>query len=300
MRATLLTILLALSAAPLVAQTVDTLGGTNNAPSRTNTSKASLFRVDSTVLLTEYEMYLNATGPTPVTWFVHRYHSRAGIYTLEWSQTATLNGTGAGWYTTGPIALPLVEGNHYMIGLAWAGTLTYHYSTSSVPFNVSFGSWQRAMTPGNPVPTSYNVAAGIDTAVYHQRLTTLPFPAVDIVGTSCAAGALLPRLVASQVASRNLSTSFQLVDATPNTLGVYALALGHTTAVPTPMFGCDLWIDLLAPVATTAVITSAAGFCELSFAIPNDPLLTGVQISAQCGVLSTGIDITNALDLVIQ
>lgn len=247
-------------------------------------------------------MYLNVPGVETLTWFVHRHHSRTGQFTLEWSQSVPVDGTGVGpaWYSAGPIALPLVEGNHYLIGVSWPGSLTYHYTTSSVPLPISFGSWQRAHTVPYPVPATYNVLGGIDAAVYNQRLTTLPFPNVDIVGTGCAAGALLPRLVASGAPTIGQTKSLDLVDATPNVLGVYALALGHTTTVPTPLFGCDIWLDLNAPVATTAVITSAAGISNLPMVMPNDPGLVGVQIAAQAGVLSTAIDMTNALDLVVN
>ena len=286
----------------LSAQTVDTIGGATTAPLRTATSKASLFRVDTSVLLLDYEMYLNVPGVETLTFFVHRYHSRAGIYTLEWTANVTVNGTGVGpaFYSTGPIALPLVEGNHYQIGVGWPGSLSYHYITSATNSPVSFGAWQRAQTPGFPVPTSFSSPAGHDSAMYYQRLTTVPLPAVDIIGTGCAAGSLIPRLVASGVPTIGTTKSLDLVDAVANTLAVYSVALGHTTAVPTPLFGCDVWLDLLAPIATSAVITSATGIAGQSLSIPADPSFLGVLLSAQAGVLSAGIDMTNALDLVVN
>lgn len=297
-----LPVLLTTLLAPATAQTIDTIGGTTTAPLRTASSKASLFRVDTSVLLIDYEMYLNVPGVENLTWFVHRYHSRAGVYTLEWSSTVAVNGTGVGpaFYSTGPIALPLIEGNYYQIGVGWPGSLNYHYITSTTNLALSFGAWQRAQTPGFPVPATWSIPAGHDSALYYQRLTTLPFPAVDIVGTGCTTGTLVPRLVASGVPTIGQSKNLDLVDAAPVSLAVFSIALGHTLAVPLPLFGCNVWLDLQAPMATTAVITSGAGIVSLPLAIPADPSFIGLQLSAQGGVLTTGIDMTNALDLVVN
>jgi hypothetical protein len=302
MRLTATLSLVAALLAPVTAQTVDTIGGTTTATQRTNSSKASLFRIDSSVLLLDYEMYLNVPGQETLTFFLHRYHSRAGVYTLEWSQQVAVNGTGVGaaWYSTGPIALPLIEGNYYMIGVGWPGTLTYHYITSATNAPVSFGAWQRAMSPAHPVPVTYNIAAGHDSAMYHQRLTTVPFPNVDVVGTGCTSGTVIPRLVAAGVPTIGATKSLDVVSAAANSLAIVAVALGHTMVAPVPLFGCDLWLDLSAPMATTALITSATGIVSQPLSIPQDPAYLGLQLSAQAGVLSTGVDFTNALDLIVN
>lgn len=300
MRTVLLAILSAL--VPLTAQTVETIGGTTTAPLRTNTSKASVIRVDSSVLLIDYAMYLNVPGQETLTWFLYRHHSRTGAATLEWTQQVTVNGTGVGpaWYSTGPIALPLIEGNHYMIGVGWPGSLTYHYTTSSAPLPLSFGSWQRAHTPGFPPASTYTIASGIDTAVYYQQFTTVPFAGVDIVGTSCGATATLPRLVASGAPTLGATKVLDLVDATPNALGVVSLALGPTLPVPLPMFGCNIWLNINGPLASTAVPLSATGTASLPMTMPANPAFYGIPMSAQAGVLAASIQLTNALDLIVN
>lgn len=302
MKLTTLPLLFAALLAPLTAQTVDTIGGTTTATARTNVSKASLFRIDSSVLLLDYEMYLNVPGQETLTFFMHRYHSRAGVYTQEWSLQVPVNGTGVGpaWYSTGPIALPLLEGNYYMLGVGWPGSLTYHYITSATNAPVSFGAWQRAMSPANPVPVNYNIASGHDSAMYHQRLTTVPFPSVESVGTGCTSGTVIPRLVVSGVPTIGGTENLDIASAVPNSLAVLSIALGHTLAAPVPLFGCDLWLDTFAPMATTALITSATGIVSQALTIPADPAYLGLQLSAQAGVMSTGIDFTNALDLIVN
>ena len=51
--------------------------------------------------------------------------------------------------------------------------------------------------------------------------------------------------------------------------------------------------------ASLATPTSSAGYASLPFVVPNSPSLTGAMFSTQAGVLSSGIDITNAIDFSI-
>ncbi|MCA8964111.1 MAG: hypothetical protein KDC48_04465 [Planctomycetes bacterium] len=286
--------------ASLPAQTVDTVGGVNTASTRTNSAKASLFAVDSSVLLIDYEMYLDIPGPETLTFFAYRHHSRSGTAQLAWTHQVTVaGGGGAQWYSTGPIALPLIEGNHYAIGVSWPGTLTYHYSTSTTGTPVSFGSWQRAHTLTNPVPPTLNIPTGVDVAAYNQRLTTLPLPVVDNVGTGCSSTNLVPRLVATGMFGINTTEALELVDATPSSLGMFVIALGPTLAAPLPLFGCDVWLPL-GVSASTATVTSGAGYAQQPFPVPNNPLFIGTQFSAQSGVLGAAIDMTNAVDFTVN
>ena len=291
------------SAAALVslpAQTVDTVGGTTTASTRTNSAKASLFGVTTSVLLIDYEMYLDVPAGQTLTFFAYRHHSRSGAASLDWTHQVTVaGGGGAQWYSTGPIALPLIEGNHYAIGVSWPGTLTYHYSTSTTGTPVSFGTWQRAHTLTNPIPATLNIPTGVDVAAYNQRLTTLPLPAVDNVGTGCSSSTLLPRLVATGMFTINSNEALELVDAAPSSLGLFVIALGPTLPAPVPLFGCDVWLNL-GVSASTATITSGVGYAVQPFPVPNDPLLLGTQFSAQGGALSTGIDMTNAVGFTIS
>ena len=282
------------------AQTVDTLGGVNTASTRTNSAKGSVYRCDQTVFVMDYEMYLNIPGPETLTFFVYRHHSRSGSYALEWTGSYQVaGGGGPAWYGTGPVGITLAEGNHYLLGVSWPGSLTYYYSTGATNTPTSFGSWQRANTLTNPLPANYSVAAGVDVAMYHQRLTTIPTAAVDIVGTGCGATPA-PRLVAAAPLAVGATRNLEVVEAAANTLAVYAIALGATIPAPIPALGCNVWLTLGGAVANLIQVTSATGYAAVPFAVPADPAYAGLQLSVQAVVLGGSAAFTNALDLQVQ
>lgn len=291
--------LAASAAACLPAQfTVDTVGGTTSTGLRTNSGKASLYGVNSSVLLMDFEWWLDVPTTQTVTFFAHRHHSRAGTAQLIWTHQVTLTGGGGpSWHSSGPIALPLLAGNHYTLGLSWAGSLSYYYSTAATGSPVSFGTWQRAHTVTNPPPATLSIPTGVDGAQYHQRLSTVPLPAPNLVGTGCAPN-LVPRLVATGLFGIGTQESFELVDAAPSSFGAFVIAIGPTLPVAIPLFGCDVWVNLGA-AATNTVITSAAGYAAQPFPVPNVPAFLGLQISAQGAVLGAGIDMTNAINITI-
>lgn len=290
-----------LAAAPLAAQTIDTLGGPSN-PATSGRAKANLFRVDSTVLLTEIEFWLNVPGAETLTFFVHGHHSRSGAATLRFTQPVPVTGTGvAAWYSSGPIVLPLVCGNHYQIGVARTGTLTYNFTVvGSGGSPVSFGAWARGNTPSSPVPPTWTFSAGHDGAQYYQRLATFPIPgAAGCVGQPCANGAALaPRLVAESLLSLGTTANLQLVDAQASSPAVLAFVQGTTLPASQPLFGCPLWLDTTSAVTTLAFTSGAGGF-TLPVVVPQNTAFLGFPLAAQAGVLGTFVSLTNALDLVV-
>jgi len=292
----------ALLAASLTSQTVVTVGGTNSAPSRANTAKANMFQVDSTVLLQEIEMFLDVPGPETLTWFVYRHHSRTGASSLLFQTTTNVTGgTGAGFYSSGPIVLPLVCGNHYLIGCSWAGTVTYHYNTSSAGSLVAFGNWQRGNTLTPPLPATYNFSAGTDIAQYYQRLTTLPLNGVDCGPGAACTSTTDPRLVANGSPLQGASFDLDVVEATGPGLVIYAFADGPPLTSPTPLRNCSVWLDLSAPITIYSAFTNASGEATQTFPVPVNPLLQGFAISVQAGILSSGnVDMTNVLGLVVN
>lgn len=296
--ATTLSLLFSLS---LAAQTIDTLGGTTTPVTGGPTSKASVFRCDQSVLLTDYAMWLDVPGPTTLTFFVFRHHSRSGAFTQMQTYTVPVQGgTGPGWYSTGPIVLPLLCGNHYLIGASWPGQLTYYYNRAAAAFPISFGTWERANTLASPPPATFNVASGIDVACYHQQLTTLPIPAVNCIGTGCNPAGTLPRLVANRALTLGNTTALEVVGGTPSAIALYALTFGLTLPQPVPFFGCPVWLNLGGQVSSDAVVLSSAGFGALNLPVPQNPLYLGTQLSVQAGVLGAQVSTTGALELVVN
>lgn len=286
--------------ASLPAQVIDTVGGMASAPVGANRAKGSLYAVNTTVVLTEFETYLDVPAQETLTFFMYRHHSRTGTSTLELTLPVTVpGGIGPAWYSTGPITWPMVAGNHYVLGVAWQGSITYYYSTATSGSPVSFGNWQRAHTLTNPVPTTLVLPAGTDIAQYYQRLTSVPTTSVVNTGTGCSATPLVPRLVASSFFTLGATTNLQLVDAAQPSVGLFALANGGPAAVPVPLFGCSIWLDLSGPIPTLAALT-AAGQADLPITVPNNPVLVGTTYSAQGLVFGTAIDVANAVSFTIN
>ncbi len=286
-------------ASSLPAQIVDTVGGTTTATARTAQGKANMFRVDTSSYLLNVEWYLNVPGVELVTFFVARHHSRSGSGNLIWSTTVPVNGTGVGWYSSGPIAVPLIAGNHYLLGISWPGTLTYHYRTATAAGTpVSFGAWVGAKTTTNPPASAYTFT-GFDGAQYHQRLTTVPTQDVAIVGTGCAGSAsIAPRLVASALLANGTTPLLEIVDGEVGTPAAFALGVGPTLPSPFPLLGCNLWLaNVVLSVPTTL---SATGTAQLPIAIPANPTLVGLPLSSQSLVATAAAGFTNALSLTVR
>ena len=287
-------------ATPLTAQTVDTLGSTSR-PATTGKAKANMVRADASRLLLDIEMHMDIPGPETLTFFVYRHHSRDGIGDLMWTKPVQVNGTGVGpaWYSSGPIAVGLIAGNHYLIGAAWLGTPTYYSriaSTAGTP--VSFGHWTGGKTPAHPPAATFSFT-GVDVAEYYQRLTTVPVTNVMSVGTGCAGSAPTPpRLVISTLPRIGTTPVVDVVSGLSSVSSVFAFGVGPTLPAPQPILGCPVWLSKVA--VTFAVPTASTGAARLSLPIPNDPTLVGLPLSAQGVVASTPMPaFTNALDLLV-
>lgn len=294
-----------LTLAALPAQTIDILGGTASAPTGANRAKASLYRFDTSVVMLDFEVWMDVPAADTLTFFAYRHHSRTGTATLEWTQSVPVaGGGGPQWHASGPLGINLVAGNHYALGVAWTNNLTYYYSTSSGPVTTSFGTWERAHTINSATPpATLNLPAGIDIAVYHHRLTSVPTTSVVNTGTPCSSTALLPRLVADDFFTIGSTSTLELVDTTPNGITLFGLAGGPAAATPLPLFGCSIWLDVAGPLVTLASLASPTGYSSLALTLPNDPLLSGLTYSAQGLVFSAtspAVDVSNAVSFTIN
>src|SRR5690606_33356248 len=78
--------------APLAAQNVDILGATSTCPSGTLRAKANQIRVDQTVLVLDFEMYLDVPAAETLEFFAYRHHSRTAGSTLDWTLQVPVQG----------------------------------------------------------------------------------------------------------------------------------------------------------------------------------------------------------------
>lgn len=290
-----------LLASLLSAQTVETVGGTTTTSQVTNGGKGNLMRIDTTVMLLDFEMLLDVPAAQTVTFFAYRIPQRNGTAVLEWTQpVAVAGGAGLQFESTGPIALPLVAGNYYLIGVAWTGTVRYQYATTASTSTVSFGAWQRARTLPQPIPASITVT-GSDSAQYHQRFTTIALPNVTVVGTGCTTTQpAAPRLVLSALPTLGSQPTLHITDAAPSTAAACLLTIRPPLATPLPLFGCSVWLQLGTPTSTSLVLLDPAGAGALPLGLPANQALLGLNLTAQAGVIGPSLDLTNAVGMIVN
>jgi hypothetical protein len=150
---------------------VDIVGDTSNQATGTGRAKGDSYRVDNSVVLNEAEFWLNFTSTQTLVYYVFESPVEFGTYTEVYRDSEVVAGTGAGWYSSGPISVAMTAGNHYIIAVSWDGTLTYYFGVGdSQP--TSFGAHTHGYATGlHPLPAQFSSTSN-DQAIYHQRLTT--------------------------------------------------------------------------------------------------------------------------------
>jgi hypothetical protein len=125
-------------------------------------------------------------------------------------------------------------------------------------------------------------------------------PSVVAVGTGCG-GAGMPAFACSapQI-GQNLM--FWLSQATPNAAGLMFYSGIPPAPIPLP-WGCTIALDLATFAELFPVVADSTGAWELTFFIPVDPNLVGLQVGVQIALLPTGgplgLDLSNGLYLTI-
>jgi hypothetical protein len=184
-----------LAACPAWAVVVDTIGSTDVSGATTAASpfhgKGSLFRVDHDVTLTQQDFYLFFTDSKTATFCVYESGSgsQMGDYTQIQSNQVALTGDGSGWYSSGPINVPLQAGHYYITAFSMPGSFTSYWTGSVDSLTVSFGQQLSGIsTIGDPAPTTLSISSD-NKAIYYQRLTTMvPEPtAIGLLGLGIAA-----------------------------------------------------------------------------------------------------------------
>jgi len=150
---------------------IDIVGDTSNSGSGAGRAKGNAYRVDTSVVLNEAEFWLNFTSTQTLTYYVFNSPVEFGTYTEVYRASETVTGFGAGWYSSGPLCIPLDAGQYYIIAVSWNGSLTYYYGTGDSQAT-SFGAHVHGYATGyDPLPTSFQSTVN-DQAIYHQQLTT--------------------------------------------------------------------------------------------------------------------------------
>lgn len=150
---------------------IDIVGDTSNTATDPGRAKGNAYRIDTSVVLSEAEFWLNFSDLQTLTFYVFDSPDEFGTYTEVYRQSAAVTGSGAGWYTSGSLAVTLMAGTHYIIAVSWTGTMTYYFAAGESQ-DTSFGAFVHGYASGfDPLPPSFDSLSN-DFAIYHQRLTT--------------------------------------------------------------------------------------------------------------------------------
>ena len=151
----------------------DTISSTAESWTGGDRARVDAYHVTSDRILTEIEVYLSVSASTEIQFVVFESTTQAGTYTRTSSTTIASSGTGTGFYSSGPISVPLTSGRYYMIGASWLGSTTYYASHPGVvttAFGETFGHKQ--IDEPYPLGTTLDPPSESDFA-YYQRLTTV-------------------------------------------------------------------------------------------------------------------------------
>jgi hypothetical protein len=158
-------------AGPDLAPVVDTVGDTSNTSTGTALAKGNAYRVDLSTGLVQAEFWLNFSNTQTLNFYVYQSPVEFGTYTQVFLSSTSVTGTGAAWYSSGPINYWMNAGNYYIIAVSWSGSMSYTYDTGDSQA-VSFGEHVYGYATGtHPLPAAFTTSSN-DQAIYHQRLTT--------------------------------------------------------------------------------------------------------------------------------
>jgi hypothetical protein len=282
------------------------LGTTANAATRSAAAKGNSLRIDQTVVLESFEIYLDFRGAQDLEFSVFRCYAEAGTYAQVARVVVPTNGQGRRWYASGALDLFLLCGSHYILAVSWPGSATYFYDTTETQA-LSFGEHTFGYAPGtHPLPTSIATSSN-DYAVYNLAVKThLPDsdePDVTCSGESCSTSATRAPELGTSAAPFLGTASFelQLFGSPEGTLGTVLLA-PSLLAAPLPLVGsCELYLDLSSVYFALGTASfDAARFARFPFPLPNDGSLRGQSVALQGFAVDAASALATANALVLE
>jgi hypothetical protein len=295
------------------AQTVDVVGGATNVFVGNGLARGNSYAVTASVSVLSIEAWLSFSGPRTLNFYVYHSPVEFGTYTQVHMNSVSATGTGTpGWQSSGPIGVPMVGGNHYIIAVSWTGQVSYAFSTDfSAP--VSFGWQTHGYADGfHPLPGNFPSTLD-DSAIYHQRITTsapVPgTPSATPVGAGCpgTSGGLLAVLRTDKVPALGNAGFNLVIDQLPVFGQGYVFVA--TALAPQPASvpgGCFVYLDL-ASVNTTPFgpyPTSSVNITTVPLPVPAQSGLAGQHFFFQAAASDPGsplgLVLTNAVDCLIN
>ncbi|UCF62747.1 MAG: choice-of-anchor D domain-containing protein, partial [bacterium] len=133
---------------PDVIEAEEIFGSTASPFTGTLRDRGNVFQVTTATTLLEHRLYLDIPTSTPIYFFVYQGTNWNGQFTKVNEVFFANSGTGQGFYSSGPIGVPLEVGSFYYIGASWQGSATYYRGTETTPIPCSFGFLETGI-PGN-------------------------------------------------------------------------------------------------------------------------------------------------------
>jgi hypothetical protein len=228
-----------------------------------NRQRGNVYQINQSTILRELEMYLEASAPTNVDFFVYEGLASTGLFNRIFSSGPIPIPAGGQYHALDNIGVTMIAGRFYYVGLGWQGTaISYFDNAGPLPLPTSFGSLVYGPTSsgGNTYPPPASVNLTSTSQYYPQRLTT-GFGIVSTM-TTATSGSLAD--------SSGTAQQFEsVVDALAPT-GTYSFEIVTSGNDPvTPEHTITLTINV---VSTATGVEDAGGIVPGTFALhQNEP-----------------------------
>jgi len=128
-----------------------------------NLSCGNIYNVVTPTTLVEHKAWLDIPVSTEMYFVVYEGDALTGNYFLIQEDHIAGSGTGLGWYSSGPMNVPLQGGKFYYLGVAYRDNVTLGMDDDPVPLPVSFGTHETSaigIVSFPPAPSMSNALTG--------------------------------------------------------------------------------------------------------------------------------------------
>lgn len=157
-----------------VTATVFEVGGLGSSSVLGPYFRANGFVADGDGTLVEFEQYLGLAGACNLDFYVFEAPTPGGALTQVWRDTVVAP-AGTAYFNSGPMAVPIVNGNYYALGVGWNCTATYYWQSGGAwaGFDAGVGlfennRWDNAYPGPSDFYTPPNT--GTSSTTYPQRI----------------------------------------------------------------------------------------------------------------------------------
>jgi subtilisin family serine protease len=146
-------------------------GTTTTSSTTSNLVRGNRYLATQRTTLKEIKSYHVINTSTQMIFAVYERSTPTGVFNRIYNGSPITTSTGTGFFSSGPISVPLDSGKYYLIGAGWLGSITYYYSTSSTT-PVGFGSALSGFTSTYPPPATITISSTTTSFYYGAVVTT--------------------------------------------------------------------------------------------------------------------------------